>query len=163
MTPQEICEIIRQSVPMNVALEYYGIAVNRAGFISCPFHSEKTASFKVYNSSFYCYGCGEGGDLVTFVRKYFNLDFKAAVVRINIDFGLNLPLNERPSREDEERIRKANEERRRRKAEEEKINETRRRYIDMHCELWIKQKTQPLTWNEEIKLSILDDWLYKHP
>ena len=33
----------------------------------------------------------------------------------------------------------------------------------MRCELWIKQKTQPLTRNEEIKLSVLDDWLDKHP
>ncbi len=163
MTPQEICEIIRNTVPMKQALEHYGLAVNRAGFASCPFHSEKTASFKVYKSSFFCYGCGEGGDLINFVKSYFNLDFKAAVVRINCDFGLNLPLDEEPSEADRERIRRANEERRRRKEEEAKINEIRRRYLDMRCELWIKQKTQPLTRNEEIKLSVLDDWLDKHP
>jgi len=163
MTPQEICEIIRQSVPMNVALEYYGFPVNRAGFTSCPFHSEKTASFKVYKGSFYCYGCGEGGDLVTFVRKYFNLDFKAAVVRINIDFGLNLPLNEEPSKEDRERIRRANEERKRKKEEEIELNRIRQHYLEMRCWLWQQQKIRPLTENEERKLSVLDDWLDKHP
>ena len=163
MTPQEICERIRQSVPMKTALEYYGFPVNRAGFMSCPFHSEKTGSFKVYDDNFYCYGCGESGDLVDFVQNYFKIGFNAAVVRINCDFGLNLPLDKKPSRDDEERIRRANEERKRRKAEEEKINKIRRRYLDMRCELWIKQKTQPLTRNEEIKLSVLDDWLDKHP
>lgn len=163
MTPQEICEIIRNTVPMKQALEYYGFTVNRAGFISCPFHSEKTASCKVYEDSFYCFGCGAGGDLINFVKSYFNLDFKAAVVRINFDFGLNLNMGEEPSQADLERIRRANEERRRRKAEDTKINEIRRWYLDMRCELWIKQKTQPLTRNEEIKLSVLDDWLDKHP
>lgn len=163
MTPKEICEIIRNTVPMKQALEYYGFTVSRAGFISCPFHSEKTASFKVYENNFYCFGCGAGGDLINFVKSYFNLDFKAAIVRINFDFGLDLHMGEEPSQADRERIRRANEERRRRKAEDTKINEIRRRYLDMRCELWIKQKTQPLTRNEEIKLSVLDDWLDKHP
>ena len=163
MTPQEMCERIRESVPMKTALEHYGFPVNRAGFTSCPLHSEKTASFKVYSDNFYCYGCGEGGDLINFVKKYFNLDFKAAIVRINFDFGLNLPLSEEPSEADRARIRKANEERKQRKAEEDRLNKKRRRYLEMRCELWIKQKTQPLTRNEEIKLSILDDWLDKHP
>lgn len=163
MTPQEICKIIRNTVPMKQALEYYGFTVNRAGFISCPFHSEKTASCKVYEDNFYCFGCGAGGDLINFVKSYFNLDFKAAVVRLNFDFDLNLHLGAEPSQTDLERIRRANEERRRRKAEDAKINEIRRRYLDMRCELWIKQKTQPLTRNEKIKLSVLDDWLDKHP
>ena len=40
----------------------------------CPFHHEKTASFNVYpdNGSFYCFGCGVGGDVITFVRKIEN-------------------------------------------------------------------------------------------
>ena len=42
----------------------------------CPFHSEKTTSFTVYpdSQSFYCFGCGAGGDVVTFVKKMENLD-----------------------------------------------------------------------------------------
>ena len=37
----------------------------------CPFHSEKTPSLTVYpeNQSFYCFGCGVGGDVITFIRK----------------------------------------------------------------------------------------------
>ena len=43
----------------------------------CPFHSEKTPSFTVYpdSQSFYCFGCGAGGDVVTFVRRMENLDY----------------------------------------------------------------------------------------
>ncbi|MDY3846094.1 MAG: DNA primase [Eubacteriales bacterium] len=47
----------------------------------CPFHSEKTPSFTVYPSdnSFYCFGCGVGGNAITFVKKIENLDFEDAV------------------------------------------------------------------------------------
>lgn len=47
----------------------------------CPFHSEKTASFVVYpgNESFYCFGCGVGGDVITFVRLIEDLDYVEAV------------------------------------------------------------------------------------
>ena len=47
----------------------------------CPFHSEKSPSFTVYPSdnSFYCFGCGAGGDAITFIRKRENLDYPDAV------------------------------------------------------------------------------------
>ncbi len=47
----------------------------------CPFHSEKTPSFTVYpaDNSFYCFGCGVGGDAITFIRKRENLDYPDAV------------------------------------------------------------------------------------
>ena len=47
----------------------------------CPFHNEKTPSFTVYpeNGSFYCFGCGVGGDVFTFVKLMENLDYIDAV------------------------------------------------------------------------------------
>ena len=47
----------------------------------CPFHNEKTPSFTVYDDtqSFYCFGCGVGGDAVTFVKKIENLYYGHAV------------------------------------------------------------------------------------
>ena len=47
----------------------------------CPFHHEKTPSFNVYaeNGSFYCFGCGVGGDVITFIRRIENLDYMEAV------------------------------------------------------------------------------------
>ena len=42
----------------------------------CPFHSEKSPSFTVYpeSQSFYCFGCGAGGDVINFIRRIENLD-----------------------------------------------------------------------------------------
>ncbi len=59
----------------------------------CPFHSEKTPSFVVYpeNSSFYCFGCGAGGDAITFVRKINNLDYIEAVKLLASRAGMPLP------------------------------------------------------------------------
>lgn len=50
----------------------------------CPFHNEKTPSFTVYpeNGSFYCFGCGVGGDVITFVRRMENLDYMEAVKQL---------------------------------------------------------------------------------
>lgn len=59
----------------------------------CPFHSEKTPSFTVYpeNGSFYCFGCGAGGDLVTFVRRIENLDYVGAVKFLAQRAGMRMP------------------------------------------------------------------------
>ena len=47
----------------------------------CPFHGEKTPSFNIYteNGSFYCFGCGVGGDVISFIMKIENLDYVDAV------------------------------------------------------------------------------------
>ena len=59
----------------------------------CPFHSEKTPSFIVYpdNQSFYCFGCGAGGDAITFVKKINNLDYVEAVKFLAGRAGMKLP------------------------------------------------------------------------
>ena len=59
----------------------------------CPFHSEKTPSFTVYNDtqSFYCYGCGKGGDIITFARDIENLDYIEAVKLLADKAGLTMP------------------------------------------------------------------------
>ena len=59
----------------------------------CPFHSEKTPSFTVYpdTQSFYCFGCGAGGDAITFVKKAENLDYMEAVRALAERAGLTVP------------------------------------------------------------------------
>ena len=61
---------------MREIVEKYGFKINRQGFIRCPFHKEDTASFKVYDKSYYCFGCRESGDIFSFVQKMENIDFK---------------------------------------------------------------------------------------
>ncbi len=59
----------------------------------CPFHNEKTPSFTVYpeSNSFYCFGCGAGGDVVTFVRRIENLDYIEAVKAVAQMAGVPMP------------------------------------------------------------------------
>lgn len=73
---------IKQSVTMQEILSRYGIKENRAGFICCPFHREKTASCKIYEDSFYCFGCGIGGDIFDFVMRYESVPFSTAFIEL---------------------------------------------------------------------------------
>lgn len=59
----------------------------------CPFHNEKTPSFTVYpeTQSFYCFGCGAGGDAVGFIRKIENLDYMDAVKSLAERAGMQMP------------------------------------------------------------------------
>ena len=62
----------------------------------CPFHSEKTPSFTVYPAanSFYCFGCGIGGNAITFVRQMEHLDYPDAVEFLAKRAGINVVLEE---------------------------------------------------------------------
>ena len=59
----------------------------------CPFHNERTPSFTVLSSenSFYCFGCGTGGDAITFVKKIENLDYPDAIEFLAKRIGLTVP------------------------------------------------------------------------
>lgn len=72
-------EEIKDLYSMRDILERYGLPKpNRAGFICCPFHKEKTASMKIYPKDFHCFGCGANGDIFTFVMLMDGLTFKEA-------------------------------------------------------------------------------------
>lgn len=61
----------------------------------CPFHGEKTPSFNIYteSGSFYCFGCGAGGDVITFIMKIENLDYVEAVKFLAQRAGMEMPDN----------------------------------------------------------------------
>lgn len=69
---------LKKSISMREIVEQYSIKIDRKGFCCCPFHKEKTASMKIYKDSYYCFGCGESGDIFTFVQKMDDVDFKTA-------------------------------------------------------------------------------------
>lgn len=86
---------LRYRNPIDNVISSY-INLKRAGNMSkglCPFHNEKTPSFTVYNNngSFYCFGCGKGGDVITFVRLIENLDYMEAVKLLADRSGMSLP------------------------------------------------------------------------
>ena len=58
----------------------------------CPFHNEKTPSFSVDEGrqTYKCFGCGEGGDVISFVQKYYSLDFMEAMELLAREYGIEL-------------------------------------------------------------------------
>lgn len=72
------------------------VNLKRAGRISkglCPFHGEKTPSFTVYpdTQSYYCFGCGNGGDVITFIKNIENLDYIDAIRFLADKNGMDMP------------------------------------------------------------------------
>ncbi len=74
----------------------------------CPFHEERTPSFSVnpVDKLYYCFGCGKGGDLISFVRETENLDFVGAVEWLAERFRVPLEYEESSPRVEAERSRR---------------------------------------------------------
>ena len=71
----------------------------------CPFHEEKTPSFSVnpVDKLYYCFGCGKGGDVISFVRETENLDFVGAVEWLAERFRVPIEVEEASPRVEAER------------------------------------------------------------
>ena len=95
MIPKEVIEEIRYRCDIEDVIGSY-VSLKRAGSNRnglCPFHSEKTPSFTVFpgTKSFYCFGCGAGGDVITFIQKMENLDYVAALEFLATRAGVTIP------------------------------------------------------------------------
>ena len=95
MIPEEIISEIKYRNDIETAVSQY-VNLKRRGknlVGLCPFHSEKTPSFTVYpeNGSFYCFGCGVGGDVFTFTGLIENLDYIESVKLLAERSGITLP------------------------------------------------------------------------
>lgn len=73
----------------------------------CPFHSEKSPSFTVFpgTSSFYCFGCGAGGDVIHFIRRAENMDYPSAVEFLAKRVGVPITMDKREQDENARRER----------------------------------------------------------
>lgn len=103
-----ISDTIKRTLSMDEVVRAYGFEPNRAGYIKCPFHADKTASLRVYKEpgrGFHCFGCGAGSTVIDFVMRLFDISFPAAVVRLNADFHLGLTAARPDPREIEQRRR----------------------------------------------------------
>lgn len=83
-------QTIKDRLKMREVLLHYGYQPNKAKFICCPFHNEKTPSMKIFEKDYHCFGCGANGDIISFVQQLFGLSFPETLKKIDIDFGLNL-------------------------------------------------------------------------
>ena len=93
---------VKAGVKVRQLLEYNGIKINRQGFCVCPLHGDKDASMKVYGGErgWTCYGCHKGGDVINLAKELYGVNLSGAVRRLNDEFGLNLPLEDGPSRKE---------------------------------------------------------------
>ena len=66
-----------------------GLKVNAAGMALCPFHGERSPSLKL-SRSFYCFGCGAQGDVITFVSRLFGISIRDAARKLSVDFEIPL-------------------------------------------------------------------------
>ncbi len=92
----ELVDEIRNSNDIVDVISQY-VVLKRSGrnfFGLCPFHREKSPSFSVSPDKqiFHCFGCGVGGDVIHFVSKIENLDFKQAIEALAEKSGINLPI-----------------------------------------------------------------------
>lgn len=163
-------EKVKELVSIEDAAFRYGLEPNRKSYISCPFHEEDTPSLKLYpeTNTFYCFGCGAGGDVITLARRLFGLDYGQAVVRLASDFGVVLD-GQPPARQADEqkRIQSA------RTAEKAAYRQVYMRNTAIYYVLWtarrllrpqtMEEPPHPLFTEALRELPWLEYWLQEHP
>ena len=92
---EEIIDEVREKNDIvDVISPYVRLTKRGSNYVGlCPFHNEKTPSFSVNTERqcFHCFGCGVGGNSISFVMKYENLTFTEAVRQLADKVGMNLP------------------------------------------------------------------------
>ena len=81
-------EIVKYGVSCREAAERYGVEVNHYGMALCPFHNDRHPSLYVADDHYYCFACGEHGDVIDFVSKLFHLSLYDAAQKLAADFHL---------------------------------------------------------------------------
>ncbi len=95
--PQGFIQELKMRSPIQDVIGRY-VELKRAGrnlVGRCPFHSEKTPSFTVFEDNYHCFGCSAGGDVITFVMQIENLDYRDAVSFLADRCGMTVPQEER--------------------------------------------------------------------
>ena len=80
---------IKQSVTTRQAAESYGIHVDSHGMAVCPFHDDRRPSMKA-DETFYCFGCGATGDVISFTSRLFGISPASAARKLAMDFGISI-------------------------------------------------------------------------
>lgn len=143
---------IRDSSITQVVSSY--LQLDRHGKARCPFHDEKSASFKVTEAKgmFKCFGCGQGGDVIEFVRTMDKLDFIEAVQKIATITGENLEYEE--IQDEEQYVQQ--------KAEKDRLKETLRLATETYRKnLWDLPDSDPvLTYlqDRQVTRDDISDW-----
>ena len=84
-----IFETVKDNVSLREVAQRYGIEVNRHGKALCPFHNDRHPSLYVADDHYYCFACGEHGDVIDFVGRLFQLSPYDAARKLIADFHLD--------------------------------------------------------------------------
>ena len=79
---------VKYGVSCREAAERYGVEVNHCGMALCPFHNDRHPSLYVADDHYYCFACGEHGDVIDFVGRLFQLSPYDAAQKLAADFHL---------------------------------------------------------------------------
>lgn len=147
---------IKRMVGMRQTAEFYGYQVNGKGLCLCPFHKDNHPSLKIYphDKGFYCFSCGQGGDVVKFVAMLYGLKNEEAARKLIEDFSLPIKtetLSYREKRERDLRARKSRELERFSSEAIKVLTEYRKRLCEAIRRLWsdhFDEAAQMLTFTE---------------
>jgi DNA primase len=109
LSEEKVSEIRDRSSILEVVSDYVALKKTGKNFRGlCPFHSEKTPSFMVNEEKqiFHCFGCGEGGDVFTFLMKAGHFSFPQAVEELAKRYGVRLPSRELSTTQKKEMAKK---------------------------------------------------------
>ncbi|WP_130861452.1 CHC2 zinc finger domain-containing protein [Bacilliculturomica massiliensis] len=156
-TAEEIVE--RVTIPQ--ALSYYGYDLGRHGRIPCPLHAGKDPNFSYNERVYHCWTCGAKGNVISLVMGLFGLKFPQAVVKMNCDFNLNLPVGKSSMRQ------RADAQKRRKVFREEQTEHERIRQIylmacKLHAVLYRSLLKNPDIEGLAEYVDSLDLWLDEH-
>ncbi|MBR5738934.1 MAG: DNA primase, partial [Lachnospiraceae bacterium] len=102
----DLIEEVRSRNPIQDVVGQYVHLTKKGGnyFGLCPFHNEKTGSFSVSPSKqiYHCFGCGAGGNVLTFIMNYENVSFGEAMEILAKRAGIDLPKQEYTPKQREE-------------------------------------------------------------
>ena len=89
-----IFQTVKSSLTPRQVAEHCGLTVGRNGMVCCPFHEDRHPSMKLNEDYFFCFGCGETGDVIDLAAKLFGCSPFDAAHRLAADFGIT---DDRPS------------------------------------------------------------------
>lgn len=155
-------KILNELTIRQVFEKYISAEFNRQGFCRCPFHAERTASFKLFenNDSFYCFGCGAGGNLINLCAKANNIGYLEAMKKLDEEFGVGA--FRREIKTDIQRSREAAAKARKR-LESDRLREMRKEkyYKLIDYFKWVKKQPESAAKSHDIEYieRLLDKWL----
>lgn len=151
-------DIIKQHITMYDLIDRCGLQLKHNA-MCCPFHREKTASFKVYKNGtrFHCFGCGIDGDVITFAMNYYSLNYGQAIMRLASEFGLPIAGARQPTAQ--ERIRAAAERKAREREAADRETEYNRLFDEYltACDEFVRLEYNLIAYRPKIVVEPISD------